>query len=140
MSYQRRPRAVRQLPPGVRVQSTIKRALEGDMMHGPSWYTAMSGVQSRPPRAKIANVALGSLGDDPSSTALEQPSLANPTVVDPVDEQTRQWQAAVLNQINSGANALERQRWFQIAATLSIPLAAAVWRAILGRRRAKMSV
>jgi hypothetical protein len=29
----------------------------------------------------------------------------------------------------------ERQRWIQIAATLSIPLAAAIWRAILGRRR-----
>ena len=32
------------------------------------------------------------------------------------------------------------QKWVQIAATLSIPLAAAIWRAILGRRRAKMSV
>lgn len=28
----------------------------------------------------------------------------------------------------------ERQRWIQIGATLAIPLAAAVWRAILGRR------
>ena len=29
----------------------------------------------------------------------------------------------------------ERARWVQIAATLSIPLAAAVWRLILGRKR-----
>ena len=32
------------------------------------------------------------------------------------------------------------QKWVQIAATLSIPLAGAVWRLILGRRRARMSL
>jgi hypothetical protein len=118
-----------------------RRSLSGDMAHGPSWYTAMSGVQSRPPRARIgrnvyASNPLGSLGDDapPAST------LSTPTVTDAFQQATLDWQAAILTKLQAGATTLkteELQRWLQIAATLAIPLTAAIWRAIwpaLGKR------
>jgi hypothetical protein len=154
-----------------------RRAMAGDMRHGPTWYTSMEGIQSKPtgarlPRNELAmgdmaeygltrpimptsppptkfmgsarpiryvssrtRNTLGSLGDDP----IPATTLDTPTVTDP----TQQWQDQVLSQLQSGVAVLkagELQKWLQIAATLSIPLAAAVWRAILGRRRSKMDV
>lgn len=99
------------------------RALAGP----PQWYQQLGSVQSRPPgrpvhRSQRSLGRLGSLGDDGST-------LSNPTVVDP----TIQWQDDVLTQLKAGVathQKAELQKWLQIAATLSIPLAAAVWRMI----------
>jgi hypothetical protein len=59
-------------------------------------------------------------------------TLSNPTITDP----TLQWQANVLSQLQAGVATMQKaelQKWLQIAATLSIPLAAAIWRAIFRR-------
>lgn len=101
--------------------------LSGDMAHGPSWYRAMEGLSSQPPGRKVSRSmpVLGSLGADPSSGT----TLSTPTLVDPF----LQWQADVLAQLRAGVDTLrtaEVQKWLQIAATLSIPLAAAVWRMV----------
>lgn len=135
MSYSRtsagrsmRPNRGRVMPPTRQI-----RALSGDMSHGPSWYAAMSGIQSRPPRSRLARnvfaTSLGSLGDDPPSTS----TLSTPTVTDAFQQATLDWQAAILAKLQAGADTLkteEMQRWLQIAATLAIPLTAAIWRAI----------
>lgn len=119
-----------------------RRALSGDMAHGPSWYTAMSGIQSRPPRSRLGrNVfasSLGSLGDDPPPTS----TLSTPTVTDAFQQATLDWQAAILTKIQAGATTLkteELQRWLQIAATLAIPLTAAIWRAIFPSLRKRFT-
>jgi hypothetical protein len=104
-------------------------ALAGDMTHGPTWYRAMGGVSSQlPSRRVVKSIMLGSLGDDPSDPT----ALSTPTITDP----TLQWQANVLGQLQAGVATLrvaELQKWLQIAATLSIPLAAAIWRVIFRR-------
>lgn len=76
---------------------------------------------------------LGSLGDDTSATSQ---SLTTPTLVEPGPVMA-QWQQDVLaSQAQAMAKqdaylAIEtKQRWMQIIATLSIPVAAAIWRAI----------
>jgi hypothetical protein len=99
------------------------------MTHGPKWYRAMEGVSTRfaTPPVPRALLGLGSLGDEPvAPTTLSQPTL--------------QWQEDVLAQLRTGVATLqhgertaELQKWLQIAATLSIPLAAAVWRMIFKR-------
>jgi hypothetical protein len=71
--------------------------------------------------------ALGSLGvdDSRSGSTLSTPTIADPTV---------QWQADVLTQLRAGVDTLrtaELQKWLQILATVSIPLAAAIWNLIL---------
>lgn len=115
MSYQRRRNGHRQLA--------------GDMSHGPAWYRAMGGVstQLRSPRV-TTQVYLGSLGDAaPGDTTLSEPTVADPSL---------QWQASVLARLDAGVATLQRaelQKWLQIAATLSIPLAAAIWRAVFRR-------
>ncbi len=106
-----------------------RRALAGDMTHGPSWYRAMGGVSTQlPARRVVTSVMLGSLGDDqPSPTTLSTPTITDPTLV---------WQADVLGQLRAGVATMrmaELQKWLQIAATLSIPLAAAIWRVIFRR-------
>lgn len=88
---------------------------------------ALSGVSTRlPTRPVVKAVYLGSLGDDPpADNTLSDPTLS-----------TVQWQADVLTQLRSGVATLrqaELQKWLQIAATLSIPLAAAIWRVIFRR-------
>lgn len=119
---------------GITSTGIMTRGLAGDMAHGPAWYTAMGGIQSRPPGARIpryVSETLGSLGDD---------TLATPTVTDAFQQATATWQQDVLSKLQAGADTLKKeelQRWLQILATLSIPLAAAVWRLIwpaLGKR------
>jgi hypothetical protein len=98
------------------------------MAHGPRWYTSMGGLQSRPTGQRIQRADLGSLGDD---------TLSTPTVVDQFAISTAKWQQDVLNSLQRGADTLTLQRWLQIAATLSIPVAAAIWKALwpsLGKR------
>lgn len=115
MTYQRRisaPRSIVRRP---------RPALGANMAHGPRWYTAMGGIQSRPTGARISRSDLGSLGDD---------TLSTPTVGDQMAQATAQWQQDVLASLQRGADTLTLQRWLQIAATLSIPLAAAVWNAL----------
>lgn len=92
---------------------------------------ALSGVSTRlPTRPVVKAVYLGSLGDE----AAPANTLAQPTIPDPA-----QWQASVLAELRAGVQTLkhaELQKWLQIGATLSIPIAAAVWKAIgrtLGR-------
>jgi hypothetical protein len=101
-----------------------RRQLSGDMAHGPRWYRAIGGVSSQPRRR---TPAFGSLGaDDPTAGN----TLSTPTITDP----TTQWQADVLTQLQAGVATLktaELQKWLQILATVSIPLAAAIWNLIL---------
>jgi hypothetical protein len=99
--------------------------------------TALGSTQSRPSTFKrVARGGFGSLGDVTDAqppTSLAQQSLAAPTIVDP----TLQWQQSMLEQTTAIAAAQAEftrreslQRWFQIGATLAIPLSAAIWRAI----------
>lgn len=104
-------------------------ALAGDMAHGPRWYTAMGSVASQPPRGRLPRRkrSLGSLGGDEGTGGN---TLSTPTLTDPA---TVQWQNDVIGQLRAGVLTMqtaELQKWLQIAATLSIPLAAAVWRMI----------
>lgn len=98
----------------------------------------MSGVSSRPSGARVARGAIGdgppgwyqamygaSLGDDTQSST---PSLTDgPT----------QWQSAMLDNSNQLLAAWQEYikrdqiaRYVQVAATLAIPLSAAIWRMI----------
>lgn len=99
-------------PPGGRV---LVSALSGDA-GAPRWYRQMQGCSL--------------LGDDePTASSLLEPTLADPF--------QRQMLAAT-----TGIRAIEAERLraerirgaLQIVATLSIPLAAAVWRLVLKRR------
>ena len=105
------------------------------MAHGPSWYRAMGGIQSRPTGRRVSSGALATLG---SLGSLGDDTLSTPTVgADQITKATVEWQHKVLDALNRGSDTLTLQRWLQIAATLSIPLAAAAWKAIwpsLGRR------
>ena len=132
------------------------KGMGADTSHGPGWYRAMGSVASRPmgtrvPRgfgavpAPIAKAAVarakrvqrrqfGSLGDDTASQPgdLMTGTLQTPTVTDP----TVAFQTEVLKQLQAGVATMktaELQKWLQIAATLSIPLAAAIWRVIFRR-------
>jgi hypothetical protein len=67
---------------------------------------------------------LGSLGaaDDPGQNTLSDPTLPY-----------TQWEADVINQLRAGVLTLqhaELQKWLQIAATLLIPVSAAIWKTI----------
>ena len=111
-------------------RSRTRQALGADMAHGPRWYTAMGSITSQPPPPGVrtyrpTQMMLGSLGDDPAGTT----TLSGPTVTDP----TAVWQANVLAQLQAGVNTMktsELQKWLQIAATLAIPVSAAIWKAI----------
>jgi hypothetical protein len=89
----------------------------------------MGGVSTQlPSRRVVTSVMLGSLGDDPT----DPNTLSTPTITDP----TAQWQANVLSQLQAGVQEMkvsDRYKLLQIIATLSIPLAAAVWRVIFRR-------
>lgn len=102
-----------------------RRALAGDTTHGPSWYRAMGGVSTQLPSAPVRRglPALGSLGDD---------TLSTPTITDP----TLKWQADVQQLLRDGVEEMrrgDRYKLLQIAATLMIPLSAAIWRVIFRR-------
>jgi hypothetical protein len=90
----------------------------------------MGSIVSQPTSQPVSRLAvqLGSLGDDAApGTTLSDPTIADPTSV---------WQDNVLAQLAAGVKTLqmaEMQKWLQIAATLSIPLAAAVWKMIFKR-------
>lgn len=91
---------------------------------------SMGSIVSQPMAPPVSRFAvqLGSLGDDAApGTTLSSPTLTDPTEV---------WQNNVLTQLSAGVKTLqmaEMQKWLQIAATLSIPLAAAVWKMIFKR-------
>lgn len=88
-----------------------------------------AGRRYRRPGPRRA-LAMGSLGDDtlavtsatqdPATTAFQTNLLAS--------------QQALLNLAVTTSSTLTTQRWLQIAATLSIPVAGVVWKWILGRR------
>lgn len=116
---------VSQLPPPKLKSTKLVRAkavsypmtVHGPALQGPpDWYRAMNGV---------------SLGDAAADTTPTASVLT---------DGTQQWQGSMLSltqQIaDSQAAFAEKDRWIryvQIAATLSIPLAAAVWKAIFSR-------
>lgn len=90
---------------------------------------ALAGVQSHPPLPRLSRryaptpPTLGSLGDDGNT-------LSTPTINDTV------FQTEVLNQLREGVKTLkteELQRWLQVAATLAIPLTAAIWKMIFNK-------
>ncbi len=103
----------------------------------------LSGVSSAPLRWRVPRVpkrSLGSLGDDQADPIITQPTLSDPT-------ENAVWRADVLSRLSDGvqtmqANAVaaaraekmaEMQKWAQIAATLSIPLAGVIWKWIFKR-------
>lgn len=93
----------------------------------PSYKSLGSVVSARPARVRRVARSLGSLGDDSLDAEMSEVEwrkrmLAEQTAV-------RQWQEWWVQR-----DAM--QRWMQLAATLAIPLSAAIWRALLGRRRA----
>lgn len=123
MSYIRRRgmAGVSSQPPGRRISN---RAL-----------VPLAGVSSQPPGFPVAINALvqfgqlGSLGAD-----------TTPTVIDPETRayyaKSTQQQQQLIEAQRHWAEGDKLQKWIQIGATLSIPLAAAIWRAIgLGRKR-----
>ena len=90
----------------------------------------MGSVVSQPMGMRVSRrvQTLGSLGDEAASPT----TLSTPTISDP----TAQWQDDVLSRLDAGVKTLqvaEMQKWLQIVATLSIPLAAAVWKMIFKR-------
>ena len=105
----------------------------------PATRIGMNGLSSRPPGAPISRSALGdaprwysamygtSLGDDTT------PASATPVLTDgPTD-----WQASMLSNSNQLLSAWQDYikkdqiaRYVQVAATLAIPLSAAIWRMI----------
>ena len=92
---------------------------------------ALSGISTELP-ARIPRYSLGTLGDDsPSSTTLTgETTLSTPTLLDP---QTQQFQQMVMDQLQQGVALMRTAnltKWLQIAATLAIPLTAAVWKSI----------
>jgi hypothetical protein len=108
-----------------------QRALSGDVPAGPSWYRAIGGISSQPRGRRLARgtaYTLGSLGDD----APAPDTLSNPTIPDPTAN--AEWQAKVITQLEAGVKTMqtaELQKWLQIVATVSIPLAGAIWSLIL---------
>lgn len=125
MSYHpiRRPRAlagIQSRPTGMR----ISRAALGDTAtprgrvrympvgRAPAWYSEMQGA---------------TLGDD--TTLTDTPPTAGSSDQAAI-------QAQILADLNRGISELKLQRWLQIIATLSIPLAAQIWKLILRKRGA----
>ena len=110
----------------------LRAPLGADTAHGPSWYRAMGSISSQPPGQRVRTMprvrqnTLGSLGDDaPAGTTLSQPTVTDPA--------TLAWQANVLARLDAGVATMQKaelQKWLQIAATVSIPLAAAIWKMI----------
>ena len=115
----------------------------------------MGGVQSQPMGRKVSRMALAGVQSQPSGRRVSRFSLgtslgadddvgqASDLTVPTIDDGTRQFQRDILASTRA-IQAHERERirkeeirgWVQIAATLSIPLAAAIWRAIgIGRRK-----
>jgi len=132
MSYTRRlmrravrsPRALRGLsgvqsqPAGGRVFRSAISGLGAD--HGPAWYRQMQGC---------------SLGDDASSSATSL--TERPTVDDAVFRtEALSTLQAMRAQDADRIHKEEVRGYLQLAATLSIPLAAFLWRRILGRGKA----
>ena len=103
-------------------------ALSGDVPAGPKWYRAIGGISSQPSGRRLARGVLGSLGDDaPAPNTLSNPTIADPTA-------NAEWQAKVIAQLEAGVKTMqtaELQKWLQIIATVSIPLAGAIWSLIL---------
>jgi hypothetical protein len=97
--------------------SAMARAVGGI----PDWRAAMQGT------------SLGT--DDSGSLTSAQGTIKDPTLVE-AGPTMRAWQDNMLAQQKSYQAYETKQRWIQVVATLSIPLAAAVWRAIFrgGRR------
>jgi hypothetical protein len=88
----------------------------------------MGSIASQPPGQRVLRGpnTLGSLGDDAPGGS----TLAAPTIADPA---TMQWQANVLAQLQAGVATMQKaelQKWLQIAATVLIPVSAAIWKAI----------
>lgn len=127
MSYHHsRRRRIRSLggvssqPPGPRVAN---RAL-----------VSMAGVSSQPPGLPVARMALAPL----NGVALgEDTTLAKPTIEDPAYRtEMLTLQRELVAAQKHWAEGDKTQKWIQIAATIMIPVTAAIWRAIgVGRRR-----
>jgi hypothetical protein len=114
---------------------------------------ALSGVSTTFPAYRKPRVpfgALGTLGDDTTSTLTGPPTaagvagtLAQPTLMQSIgaDPATLQWQTNVLAQLQVGVATLQKaelQKWLQIAATVSIPLFTAIWKIIFKKGAANI--
>lgn len=101
---------------------------------------ALSGVSTTFPvyrKPRVPFGTLGSLGDDTTGAA----TITSPTLTVTAPPETLQWQANVLAQLQAGVATMQKaelQKWLQIAATLSIPLAGAIWKMIFKRGAASI--
>ncbi len=114
MAYRRSLAGVQSQPSGGRVASSAlgdTRLVKGPP--GPHWYKALQGVP------------LGGDGTDLTEAEFRQMSLREQTII--------------RETIEKATKHADLFRALSIAATLSIPLAAWVWRGILGRRKASTS-
>lgn len=85
-----------------------------------------------PPRTRAQARAMGSLGDDTLAASGTTASTADSTAQ--FQTQMLASQQDLFTLAKTTSSTLTTQRWLQIAATLSIPLAGLVWKWILGRR------
>ena len=108
--------------------SYFRKALGGIQSQPPGgrvYRGALAGVQSQPPGGRVSRNALGSLGDDTPETRAFQEALLT---------ETRRIQEHERDRLHKE----ELRGYLQIAATLSIPLAAAIWRALgIGKGKKK---
>lgn len=87
-------------------------------------------------RRRRPHAGLGSLGGDTLAAGAADPTVVDPTVAWQNAMLASQQQLFALAQTTS--STLTVQRWLQIVATLSIPLAGLVWKWILGRRTSNL--
>lgn len=93
---------------------------------------SLSGVSSQPPGLPVANRALAALG----SLGADDAAITTPTLVDPETRDYRRRMEKYQQDLIAGQRGDHIQKWVQIAATVSIPVFAAIWRLIgVGRRR-----
>lgn len=97
----------------------VKRRIAMGASSGPAWYRQMQGT---------------SLGEDETTSLTTEPVLSSPTV----DDATFRSEAlstlvAMKAQEAKRIELEERRGYLQLAATLSIPLAAFIWRKLLKR-------
>jgi hypothetical protein len=110
----------------------------------------LSGVQSQPPGGRISAYALSGFDKHLVRTEkgpawygqMQGATLGSDEELTEAEFRLRSVAAseAIRDRIDLALKHQELIKWLQLAATLSIPLAAAVWKAILGKRRSKMSV
>lgn len=123
-------------------RASLAQALGRGTVHG--YVTAHRPRTAIARRVSAKQLSTGALSTAQSSQQALLSSLRGTTLGDDTLEATKtsQWQAQMLAESRNQSSWMERwvkrdelQRWIQIAATLAIPLSAAIWRAIFRSAR-----